>query len=75
VCAGLLALADVVPRSTTLIVGGSLARGEATFVPTTHGYELASDLDLLIVYESTLPPMSVKHFLALARRSLPTTTI
>ncbi|MFI5733311.1 hypothetical protein ACIA49_24575 [Kribbella sp. NPDC051587] len=72
----LLGLAELVPAESNLILGGSLARGEPSFVELPDGtYELDSDIDLLLVFPTPLAPFTNADFVARAKPVLPTVTI
>lgn len=71
----LLGLRTEVPTDTNLILGGSLARGEPSFVRGEEDYELASDIDLLLVHDSVLPPLTADEFVARTSPVLPTISL
>ncbi|MBF6328424.1 hypothetical protein [Nocardia transvalensis] len=67
----LLALGQSVPVHHWLIVGGSFARGEPTYIPRNGGHQLLSDVDFLYVY-TALPALPEVEFMNLAGKSFPT---
>lgn len=71
----LLALREAVPAGHCLLVGGSLARGEAAFIPAGGDqWELASDVDLVLLHTTSLPELSAEQLDAHARPHIPTAT-
>jgi hypothetical protein len=58
-----------------IILGGSLARGEAIFRERNGTWQLASDIDLLMVHDSTLPAVSSAEFVKHSIHDLPTLTM
>ncbi|ATL67234.1 hypothetical protein [Nocardia terpenica] len=64
----LLAVGRSVPAHDWLIVGGSLARGEPSYIPADGERHLLSDVDFLYVY-SALPSLRVAEFMNLAEKS------
>ncbi|WP_330231413.1 hypothetical protein OHA40_02360 [Nocardia sp. NBC_00508] len=68
----LLSLGNRVPADDWLIVGGSLARGEPTFISRAVGERLLSDVDLLYVHYGDEPSMSVDELVIHAEKVFPT---
>ncbi|WP_328402634.1 hypothetical protein [Nocardia sp. NBC_00403] len=69
----LLLLGRCVPDDDWLIVGGSLARGEPTFISRSVGERLLiSDVDFLYVHYGDEPSMPVRELRALAGKAFPT---
>ncbi|MGI5219307.1 hypothetical protein [Nocardia sp. CA-290969] len=64
----LLSLGRRVPPEDWLIVGGSLARGEPTFVRHDQQHVLASDIDFLYVHSGQRPSMPVTELAELAEQ-------
>lgn len=64
----LLVLGRCVPDDDWLIVGGSLARGEPTFIGE---HQLLSDVDFLYVYHGRNPSMPVGELVRLAEKVFP----
>jgi hypothetical protein len=72
----LIACCQLVPAAGNyIILGGSLARGEAIFREVEGRWQLVSDIDLLLVHESTLPMISSAEFVDHFAEDLPTLTI
>ncbi|WP_280445615.1 hypothetical protein [Nocardia brasiliensis] len=69
----LLSLGHCVPADDWLIVGGSLARGEPTFISHCVGERLLiSDVDFLYVHYGDQPSMSIQELRTLAENAFPT---
>ncbi|WP_433654343.1 hypothetical protein ACQPW1_26915 [Nocardia sp. CA-128927] len=68
----LRALGHCVPADGWLIVGGSLARGEPTFIRHRGEPLLISDIDFLYVYDGDEPSMSIPELRILAESAFPT---
>lgn len=66
----LLAVGEQVPQSDWLILGGSLARGEPSFVPSGASFRLLSDVDLLYVHGTDRPQVDVDDLKREAERTL-----
>ncbi|CAN5596792.1 hypothetical protein BH10ACT8_BH10ACT8_08540 [soil metagenome] len=72
---GLHACADGVPEGSHLLLGGSLARGEPLLRVNGGSDLLISDIDLLLVHDTLLPPFAVDKFVRRHRSALPTITL
>ncbi|WP_454196043.1 hypothetical protein [Nocardia sp. Marseille-Q1738] len=72
IAADLLSLGQSVPPDDWLIVGGSLARGEPTFIRHDAGRLLISDVDFLYVHYGDEPSTPVFELVKLAEKSFPT---
>ncbi|MGW4773166.1 hypothetical protein ACWEO2_34665 [Nocardia sp. NPDC004278] len=68
----LRSLGHCVPADDWLIVGGSLARGEPTFIRHQGDPLLISDVDFLYVHYGDAPSMSVGELRILAEKTFPT---
>lgn len=68
----LLALGQRVPPDDWLIVGGSLARGEPTFIRHNGERLLISDVDFLYVHYGDDPSTPIPELVRIAERSFPT---
>jgi hypothetical protein len=71
----ILACADGLPEGSHLVLGGSLARGEPSIELRPDGFTLISDIDLLLVHESTLPPEPPEDFVRRHADALPTVSL
>lgn len=67
--------AEDVPPDAHLVLGGSLARGEPSIRVARQGFELISDIDLLLVHDSLLPPFTTADFVRRHESRLPTITL
>lgn len=71
----LLALGHCVPTDDWLILGGSMARGEPTWIHHNGGRLLISDLDMLYVHSGPEPAMPIAQLRAMAERCFPTVDV
>ncbi|WP_433204507.1 hypothetical protein ACQP1G_16090 [Nocardia sp. CA-107356] len=67
----LRALGQCVPADDWLIVGGSFARGEPTFIRRHGEPQLISDVDFLYVHYGDAPSMPVRELRILAEKAFP----
>jgi len=67
----LLTLGRGVPQEDWLIVGGSIARGEPTFIRRDGKRLLISDVDLLYIHDGEHPAMPPQQLLRVAERVFP----
>ncbi len=69
----LITLGRRVPADDWLIVGGSLARGEPSFLGQPNGkYLLVSDVDFLYVHYGDEPSTSIRELRSMAEKLFPT---
>lgn len=71
VATSLRIVGECVPPGDWLIAGGSLARGEPTFVRQEGSWQLASDVDLLYVHSGEQPLVSITDLVATAQKHFP----
>ncbi|MBF6136628.1 hypothetical protein IU501_26965 [Nocardia otitidiscaviarum] len=67
----LLNLGAMVPADDWLIIGGSLARGEPTFIPHGGDLILGSDIDCTYVHYGDEPSMPVADLVTVAEKTFP----
>ncbi|MFC8044176.1 hypothetical protein [Nocardia sp. NPDC057353] len=75
VAGNLLAIGRCIPESDWLILGGSMARGEPTWIHHHGSRLLISDLDLLYVHSGPAPSLPIGQLRIMAERRFSTVDI